>query len=211
LSSSWRQPAGEPVAELVTHEFRTSLTVVRGVARVLDRISTNPTADVLGATRELTAASRRMARAVENVLRVAEIEREEPHPEPVLIRLAVNSAVAKHQEEYPQCEPIILSPRQPSLCVDAVQEWLVHALINVLWVASVTSNRRLRIDWHAGPGNGLIRVGMTGRADESIPTGPQLGLIVAQQAVAAMGGELSIVPWGAADTAVELTLPLATP
>jgi hypothetical protein len=152
-----------------------------------------------------------MARAVENALRASEIEREEPHPEPVLVRLAVSSAVARHQEEYPEFEPRFLSSRSASLCVDAVQDWLVHALINILRVASMTSDNEPRIDWRADTDNGLIWIGMAGRAPESIPTGPQLGLVVAQQAVAAMGGELSMVPWGPSDTAVEVVLPLVVP
>jgi PAS domain S-box-containing protein len=87
---------------LVSHELRTPLTVIRGVAdmlkredgRLLEMAETEATA-------LLWESAERLGAVVDNMLSLAQLTHESISLEPVLVRIVVLEAIARHRRRFP--------------------------------------------------------------------------------------------------------------
>jgi PAS domain S-box-containing protein len=91
---------------LVSHELRTPLTVISGVANALKRrqhilAGDDDAVDVVAL---LSQNADRLTSVIDNMLSLARISKEEIATEPVLVRVAIATAVARHRLRFPQRE-----------------------------------------------------------------------------------------------------------
>jgi len=117
---------------LVSYGLRTPVTVISGMSTYLQRrgatISDSVRQDVI---QELVAASRRMERVTENMLRLFDIGQEGFEPEPLLAQRILDRARAQVAIDFPDADVRQLGDGS-GLAVLAVEHWAEVAMTNLL-------------------------------------------------------------------------------
>jgi PAS domain S-box-containing protein len=143
---------------LVSHELKTPLTTVVGLASILSRRM-----DTLDATTRAEAAEQlfrdaeRLQALIENMLVLARLERTPLEPEPILLQHLVPNAVALHKRRHPQREirthiPVDLPP------VEAQATWVEQVLHNLLGNAEKYTPREAPVTVEVAVGDGFVEV-----------------------------------------------------
>lgn len=122
--------AKEELLTLVSHELRTPLTLIAGMTTYLSRDDAPPELR-REATREIVSATRRMARAVENMLLLSHFEHDASESEPILAQEILNEALALHAGQSPFAVVDQIGDASREIVV-GVRSWSVVALANLL-------------------------------------------------------------------------------
>jgi signal transduction histidine kinase len=213
---------------LVSHELRTPLTIINGMAHFLEsRELGQLDGEASVAVTDIVAAGQRMERMVENMLLLSRLEHESTEPEPILVSLALDSAIRRHRRDFPGSR-VEVDIRDRALMVQAVPAWLQLILVNLLNNAEQYGDRSAPHSITAIEAGGAAEVSVCNAGLPLTPaeyvgwfepfyrnsetatavSGAGLGLTVARRLAEAQGGSIVARPWPVArGTMVTLTLP----
>ncbi len=213
---------------LVSHEMRTPLTVIGGMAGFLSRETrTRPDDDPFRiAITDIIGSTRRMERVVENMLLLSRLEHESAVLEPVMADAAVKEAVGRHLRDFPSSNVEVVMPRE-RVAFEAVSSWVNLILVNLLGNAEQYGDHRRPHILEVSTTEGEVHFNLCNsgpalnedayatwfepfyRAPETAVqvAGAGLGLTVAKRLAEAQEGNLVAEPWRDFEgTKVTLTL-----
>lgn len=133
----------DELLSLVSHEMRTPLTVIGGMAGFLSRETRTRGDDdpFRIAVSDIVGASRRMERVVENMLLLSRLEHESAVLEPILVETACREALARHHRDFPKSNVELILPRE-RIAFEAVSSWAQLILVNLLGNAEQYGDHR---------------------------------------------------------------------
>jgi signal transduction histidine kinase len=192
---------------LVSHELRTPMTIIRGLASVLDRQELEQE-DLSAVYRDLRDESERLYWLIENMLRLARVEAgQRPDTDDLLLRRTLESIITRIERNYPSLDLRVEMP--PSdIIVSAIETYVEQVLHNLLQNAAKYNRRSAPIDITTRLTGRMVEIRVADRGvgvkdvdavfqpfqreerAEKRATGLGLGLAVCKALIEAQGGQI---------------------
>jgi signal transduction histidine kinase len=193
---------------LVSHELRTPMTVIRGLATILDRPAQLPEDTLKEVYSDLARESERLHRLIENMLTVARIQAgRAPTTQPIMLNLALQSCAARLRHEMPDLV-LVIEDLPQGLVVEGVEHHIDQVIHNLVqnarkysppgspvhlsacfeddWVRVSVADRGIGLE---DPAEAFSPFRRGAEAEKHAP-GLGLGLAVCKTLVEALGGRI---------------------
>jgi signal transduction histidine kinase len=195
----------------VSHQLRTPLTIVLGMARLLEKkVAAQGDREMNVAVHEINFAAEWMERSIDQMLLLAQLEMQRATPEPILLRTMVQDALEHHERSH-QGADVELRTSEPHVMGLGVASWVVLILTSLLDNAYRYGDRRKPVLVEiervgeaaevsvssAGPKvdqaerERWFEPFYTGASEPSMPAGAGLGLTLARKLAQEQRGELT--------------------
>jgi two-component system sensor histidine kinase KdpD len=192
---------------LVSHELRTPMTVVRGLASILDRKEL-PKEELAAVYGDLRDESERLYWLIENMLRLARLEAgQRPETDDLMLRRTLKAIVGRLERNVRSLDVRVDLPPSDTI-VSAIETYLEQILQNLLQNAAKYSERGTPVDISTVVGRETVQIRVADRGmgvsdTESVfqpfqreedadkrASGLGLGLAVCKALVEAQGGRI---------------------
>ena len=218
--------AAEAFLAVMSHELRTPVTSIYGAANLLAREGTR--ADAAELAHDIVAETERLQRIIDDLLVLSGVERGVLHlsPEPMLLHHAVAEVAADVRRRHPSVTIDLDVPLLPPVSADqtALRQVLHNLLSNAAKYAGAAGPVTVRavatrqdatievLDEGPGPGpdpDALFDLFYRSPHTAQRATGTGIGLYVARELSAAMGGSIAAAARPSGGSVFSVCLPLA--
>jgi two-component system sensor histidine kinase KdpD len=209
---------------LVSHELRTPMTVIRGLASVLDRQEL-PREELAGVYGDLRDESERLYWLIENMLRLARVEAgQRPDTDDLLLNRTLESVLDRLRRSFPGLE-LRYEPPPPDTIVSSIETYVEQVLHNLLQNAAKYNKRGAPVDISARVAGPMVEIRVADRGAgirdaeaifqpfqreegaEKQASGLGLGLAVCRALIEAQGGRIWVEPRAGGGSEFCFTLP----
>jgi signal transduction histidine kinase len=211
---------------LVSHELRTPMTVLRGLASVLNRHVEVPKETLWEVYRDLDKESERLYRLIENMLAVARVEAgRNPATEVILVDKVLDSCAHALRRDMPELT-LDVNVDEPGLMIAGIEAHIDQILHNLVQNSEKYSPKGSPVSITAARADDMVRISVADRgvgvkdpvtiflpfergdgAERRAP-GLGLGLTVCKTLVEAQGGRIWAEHRDCGGTIFSFTLPL---